>query len=56
MGRPTDSLKSKQFSVRFDEETLGILDYYCKENSVSRPDGIRKAVRKLKPKICEKGN
>lgn len=49
-GRPTESLKSKQFSVRFDEETLGILDSYCKENSVSRPEGVRAAVRKLKEK------
>lgn len=50
MGRPTDNLKSTQFSVRFDEETLNILDDYCKKNSVSRPEGIRIAVRKLKEK------
>ena len=48
MGRPTDNPKSTQFSVRFDEETLNILDGYCEENSVSRPEGVRIAVRKLK--------
>ena len=50
MGRPTDNPKSTQFSVRFDEETLNILDGYCEENSVSRPEGVRIAVRKLKKK------
>lgn len=50
MGRPTENPKSTQFSVRFDEETLNILDDYCKENSVSRPEGVRVAVRKLKEK------
>lgn len=50
MGRPTENPKSKQFSVRFDEETLSILDDYCEENSLSRPEGVRRAVRKLKKK------
>lgn len=48
MGRPTDNPKSKQFSVRFDKETLDILDDYCEEKSISRPEGIRQAVRKLR--------
>lgn len=50
MGRPTDNPKQTQFSVRFDDETLSILDDYCEKNSLSRPEGIRKAVRKLKKK------
>lgn len=50
MGRPTENPKSTQFSIRFDEETLNILDNYCKKNSVSRPEGVRRAVRKLKEK------
>lgn len=50
MGRPTENPKSMQFSIRFDEETLNILDDYCKGNSVSRPEGVRIAVRKLKEK------
>lgn len=48
MGRPTDSLKNTQFSVRFDDETLNILDEYCEKENLSRPQGVRKAVRKLK--------
>lgn len=50
MGRPTDNPKTTQFSVRFDDETLQILDDYCKNNNLSRPQGVRIAVRKLKDK------
>lgn len=48
MGRPTDSPKTTQFSVRFDDETLQILDDYCKRKKCSRPQGVRIAVKKLK--------
>ena len=48
IGRPTDCPKVAQFSVRFDEETLNILDDFCKKNNFSRPQGIREAVKKLK--------
>lgn len=48
MGRPTDNPKKTQFSVRFDEDTLKILDEYCSERKLSRPQGVREAVRKLK--------
>lgn len=48
MGRPTDSPKNTQFSVRFDDETLNILDEYCEKEKISRPQGVRQAVRKLK--------
>lgn len=50
IGRPTDNPKTTQFSVRFDCETLEILDDYCKKNGISRPEGVRKAVRNLKEK------
>lgn len=48
MGRPTDSPKTTQFSVRFDKQTIEILDEYCNQENVSRPEGVRRAVRKLK--------
>lgn len=48
MGRPTDNPKQTQFSIRFDKETLDILDEYCKEQDISRPEGVRRAVKKLK--------
>ena len=50
MGRPTDNPKRTQFSVRFDDDTLKILDEYCLENQLTRPQGVREAVRKLKDK------
>lgn len=50
MGRPTDNPKAVQIAVRFDKETLSILDDYCKERNISRAEGTRRAVRKLKEK------
>ena len=50
MGRPTDNPKRTQVAVRFDAETLEILDDYCEEKKVSRAEGTRRAVRKLKKK------
>lgn len=50
MGRPTESPKDVQIAVRFDKETLNILDDYCKKEKVSRAEGTRRAVRKLKEK------
>lgn len=50
MGRPTDNPKTAQFSVRFDEPTLKILDDFCRKNGITRPQGVREAVRKLKEK------
>ncbi|HII4509773.1 hypothetical protein QTH25_16255 [Clostridium perfringens] len=48
MGRPTERPKKTQIAVRFDDETLKILDDYCKENNVSRAEGTRRAIHKLK--------
>ena len=48
LGRPTLSPKTTQFSVRFDNKTLKILDEYCEEHGLTRPEGVREAVRKLK--------
>lgn len=50
MGRPTDNPKSTQIAVRFDDETLKILDDYCEKEKISRAEGIRQAVRKLEDK------
>ena len=39
MGRPTDSPKTTQFSIRFDEKTLEVLDTYCKKK-IDRSNNI----------------
>ena len=48
MGRPTDNRKETQIAVRFDSDTLQILDNYCERKQISRAEGVRQAVRKLK--------
>ena len=50
MGRPTDSPKEIQIAVRFDVETLQILDDFCEHEKISRAEGTRRAVRRLKKK------
>ena len=50
MGRPTDNPKPVQIAVRFDSETLQILDEHCTREKISRAEGVRQAVRKLKKK------
>lgn len=48
MGRPTDKPKKTQIAIRLDDETLEILDSYCQENGISRAEGTRMAIHKLK--------
>lgn len=48
MGRPTDNPKRHEIKVRFDDITLNILDEYCLKKHVTRVEGVRIAVRKLK--------
>lgn len=50
IGRPTDNPKQVQIAVRFDEQTLQILDDFCEQERISRAEGTRRAVRKLKKK------
>lgn len=47
MGRPTDRLKSTQFAIRFDDDTLRILDDYCMRMDKSRTEAVRIAERNL---------
>lgn len=47
IGRPTDNPKSKPIHVRLDKECQEILDIYCKENSVSMAESIRKGIKML---------
>jgi metal-responsive CopG/Arc/MetJ family transcriptional regulator len=50
IGRPTDKPKTTQLAIRFDKETLQILDEYCSLKKISRAEGVRKAVRTLPKK------
>lgn len=51
MGRPTDNPKSKPVHVRLDDECSEVLDAYCNKNGISRTEGIRRGIRKLKEEI-----
>ena len=46
-GRPTECPKNTQLGIRFDDETLKILDEYCVKKKLSRAEGVRYAVRQL---------
>lgn len=50
MGRPTNNPKPNKLNVRVDDETLNILDEYCKSKNVSRPEGVRDGIKSLKDK------
>ena len=47
MGRPTDSPKQVQIAVRFDDETLQILDDFCEQEKISRAEGTRSEERRV---------
>lgn len=46
-GRPTDNPKTKPIHVRLDAECEMILDKYCKQENLSKAEGIRVGIRKL---------
>ena len=48
IGRPTEDPKPIRLSVRMNEETLRILDAYCREMGVTRMEGIRRGIQGLK--------
>ena len=48
MGRPTDSLKRHDIRVRVNDETLGVLQDYCKKEGKKKAEGIRDGIHRLK--------
>lgn len=46
-GRPTDSPKPYQLSVKYDEECKDILDAYCAKKQVTRMEAVRRGLKKL---------
>lgn len=52
MGRPkSENPKSNPLHVRLDNETLDILDSYCKQEGKKRTEGIRDGIHLLKGEI-----
>ncbi len=47
-GRPTtDNPKAMRVDVRLTEEELQMLDKYCQQAGVSRPQGLRDGIKAL---------
>lgn len=51
MGRPTTNPKIEKITVRLDNEAKEILDDYCRQEKVSKVEGIRRGVKKLKENL-----
>lgn len=50
-GRPvTENPKSVRVDVRLTEEELQMLDRYCNDKGVSRPQGLRDGIKALNKK------
>ncbi len=50
-GRPTDNPKPYKITVRIDEKNKAILDEYCKQESVSQMEAVRRGIQKLESDI-----
>lgn len=51
IGRPTDNPKLEKLTVRLDSETSDILAVYCLQESITKAEGLRRGVLKLKEDI-----
>lgn len=47
MGRPTNDPKDVKLTVRVNKATNKILEKYCKENNISKVEGVREAINRL---------
>nr|DAX28597.1 MAG TPA: hypothetical protein [Caudoviricetes sp.] len=47
MGRPTDDPKDVKLTVRVNKTTNEILEKFCKENNLTKVEGVREAINRL---------
>lgn len=50
-GRPTDNPKGTPIHVRLDKESEEILKAYCEQEKVSKMEGARRGIKKLKAEL-----
>ncbi len=51
-GRPkSENPKSNPIHVRLDNETKEILENYCNQENISKTEGIRRGIQKLRSDI-----
>ena len=48
IGRPTNNPKPTKLTIRVDDEAISILDEYCEINGLSRAQGVRIGIKRLK--------
>lgn len=48
LGRPTTNPKPHKLTVRLDNTGLEILDNYCQKKNITRMEGIRQGIYRLK--------
>ncbi len=48
IGRPTNNPKSESIHIRLDNESVEILDKYSKQENITKTEGIRRGIQKLK--------
>lgn len=51
MGRPTNNPKSESIHIRLDNESIEILDKYSKQENITKTEGIRRGIQKLKEEL-----
>lgn len=47
MGRPTNDPKGVKLTVRVNKTTNEILEKFCKENNLTKVEGVREAINRL---------
>ena len=47
MGRPTNDPKGVKMTVRVNKTTNEILEKFCKENNLTKVEGVREAINRL---------
>lgn len=48
IGRPTDNPKSSSIHIRIDNESMDILDKYSIQENITKTEGVRRGIQKLK--------
>lgn len=50
-GRPTNNPKDTALHVRLDKESAEILNAYCEQENISKMEGARRGIKKLKSEL-----
>ena len=50
-GRPTNNPKTKPMTIRLDEESVTIMETYCKQEKVGKSEAVREGLKRLESDI-----